>query len=227
MLEFSDTTASARHPFIGLRPFRIDDARFFFGREEQIEALTQLIETRRLVSVIGSSGSGKSSLVHAGLPPRLAAAGWCWVEMRPGDSPIRNLAEALAKLNKSSGSGRLTPLEQARADRIELVIQQSSLALRDALPLLPDRSDRLMIVVDQFEEIFRFADLRAQRALDPRRAAEKRDEATLFIQLLLNAVEDELPIEIVLTMRSDFIGECARFHGLSEAVTTTQTWCPH
>ena len=226
--------ASARRPFVGLRPFAFEDARFYFGREEQIEALSQLLLTSQLISVVGSSGSGKSSLVRAGLLPQLSAdpilasETWTWVEMRPGDAPIRNLASALARPNQTEGQSPHDVLAEAAADRIELRLLESSFGIRDSLDLLDDKPRRqLVVLVDQFEEIFRFADLREQHSLDPLQAAEQRDEATLFVQLLLAATSDPgCPCRIILTMRSDFIGECARFHGLSEAVTASQYLVP-
>src|SRR5580704_5825704 len=98
--------ASAQRPFIGLRPFTFADAPFFFGREAQIDALEHRLLNGQMISVVGSSGSGKSSLVRAGLLYRLAATplygdeNWDWVWLRPGEAPIRNLAEALARLRR-------------------------------------------------------------------------------------------------------------------------------
>jgi len=243
----TDVYASARRPFVGLRSFGSRDSGFYFGRTEQIDRLQQMLLTSQLISVIGSSGSGKSSLVRAGLLPRLhdnplfAGQDWTWVSMRPGDAPVRNLADALARRNDSPDLLHDYDLLRGRADRIELLLFESSFGIRDALNLdapPPDETGAqawqqgaaprpLVILVDQFEEIFRFADLREQRGLDPRQAAAHRDEATLFVQLLLAAVEDlDCPCRVILTMRSDFIGECARFHGLSEAVTASQYLVP-
>src|SRR5690349_15612092 len=104
--------ASASHPFIGLRPFGLEDREFFFGRDRQVESLQQQLVTSRLISVIGSSGTGKSSLIRAGLLPRLHAEplagppGWDWIETRPGSSPIRNLAEALSQPNQTNRGGK-------------------------------------------------------------------------------------------------------------------------
>jgi len=233
MLNFADAAASNIHPFIGLRPFRIEDAPFFFGREQQIAKLLHLVHSGSLISVIGSSGSGKSSLVRAGLLPALMATdtgstSWDWVEMRPGESPVRNLADALARPNEAAGAAAFDPLAESRADRIEVMLRSSSFGIGEALKGARGRDPgRLLIVVDQFEEIFRFADLRARRNANPTRASELRDEATFFVRLLLTAAaDDNFPGAIVLTMRSDFIGDCARFHGLSEAVTKTQYLVP-
>jgi WD40 repeat protein len=223
--------ASRQRPFVGLRPFTDLDRGFFFGREDQVDALESLLARSPLVSVIGSSGSGKSSLIRAGLLPRLERSpfgSWIWVETRPGETPIRNLAEALARPNQSAEIEREDPIAAALTDRIELSLRDSTFGVRDSLQYVP-RSDEagVVILIDQFEEIFRFADLRTQQTRDSVRASEQRDEATLFVQLLLGAIGDpNFEGRIVLTMRSDFIGDCARFAGLSEAVTESQYLVP-
>src|SRR5258708_2031568 len=98
--------ASAEHPFPGLRPFAYQDHKYFFGREDHFYALYRLIDDSRFIAVVGSSGSGKSSLVGAGLLPLLDAetteAGgykWLWREMRPGDAPLQRLTSLLASLS--------------------------------------------------------------------------------------------------------------------------------
>jgi len=231
MRHASGGEASDERPFIGLRPFAYEDAAFFFGRDQQIAALQALLATHRLVSVVGSSGSGKSSLVRAGLLPRLGVprgGGRAWIELRPGEAPIRHLAEALAGHGATARPAADDDLAEARADRIEMLLLESSFGIREALPLMPDRGAQApVILVDQFEEIFRFTDLRRLRQEDPTLAAEQRDEAARFVQLLLTAVEDpDCPVSIILTMRSDFIGDCARFYGLSEAVSRSQYLVP-
>ncbi|WP_322059956.1 WD40 repeat domain-containing protein [Paraburkholderia sp. J63] len=233
MLNFADAAASNIHPFIGLRPFRIEDAAFFFGRERQIATLLHLVRSGALVSVVGSSGSGKSSLVRAGLLPALTPGEtretlWDWVDMRPGESPVRNLAEALARPNVGAGAATSDALAESKADRIEIMLRSSSFGIGEVLASTYVRNrTRLLIVIDQFEEIFRYANLRTRHNINPTRASELRDEATFFVQLLLAAAaDDQFSGAIVLTMRSDFIGDCARFQGLSEAVTKTQYLVP-
>ena len=219
--------ASPMRPFIGLRPFDYQDREFFFGRGEGLDALEPLISGNRFVTIVGSSGSGKSSLIRAGLRPRLEIAGdqdWKWVEMHPGEEPIRELARGLASL-EDAGRG----LAEAWTDRLELLMRRSSFGIAEGLSLFPapNKGERLLLLVDQFEELFRFADLRAERNHDSATAAEHRDEATAFVRLLLTAANSlELPIHVVVTMRSDFIGDCSRFHGLPEAVTRSQFLVP-
>src|SRR5215831_19412351 len=91
------------NPFPGLRPFREDEQRLFFGREAQVDRMVDKLAATRFLAVVGTSGSGKSSLVNCGLRPALyrglmpsAGTAWCMVQFRPGGNPIRALACALA-----------------------------------------------------------------------------------------------------------------------------------
>src|SRR3954447_13564361 len=89
-------------PYPGLRPVRADEAVVFFGRDEQVDQLLERLGRQRFLAVVGTSGCGKSSLVHAGLIPALGSgfmgsvgARWAVARMRPGDRPLLRLAEAL------------------------------------------------------------------------------------------------------------------------------------
>ena len=216
-------------PFIGLRAFRYGDRKYFFGRDDELDVLELQVQHKRFVAVVGRSGCGKSSLISAGLRPRLARfqdRPWNWIEMHPADAPVRNLALALADLTGESGG-----LLPAWADRFERVLTRSSSGIAEALALLPALQEtggsRVLLFVDHFEELLRFANLESERSLDPATLAERRDEATAFIRLLLAATKSpDVPIHVVVTMRSDFIGDCARFNGLPEAVSRSQFLVP-
>ena len=226
------TRLSDDQPFPGLRPFFFGDRAFFFGRERQAFALYRLVENGRFIAVIGGSGSGKSSLVLAGLQGLLAdetadtgGPTWAFLDMRPGGAPITRLAGALSKL-----SAKDSPDETARRrDRIEWTLRQSSFSFESALAEAGGLSGRsLILVVDQFEELFRFG----LAGLGYRRGgveeARRRDEATQFVQILLDADRRRIEnVRVLITMRSDFIGDCAYFHGLSEAVSATQYLVPN
>src|ERR1700679_3332641 len=221
------TRLSNERPFPGLRPFGFADRGFFFGRERQAFALYRLVENGRFIAVIGGSGSGKSSLVLAGLQGLLAdetadsgGPSWAFLDMRPGGAPITRLAGALSKL-----SGKDSPDATARRrDGIEWTLRQSSFSFESALAEAGGLGGRsLILVVDQFEELFRFG----LAGLGYRRGgveeARRRDEASQFVQILLDADRRRIPnVRVLITMRSDFIGDCANFHGLSEAVSATQ-----
>src|SRR6185369_17423623 len=92
-----------QHPFPGLRPFETDEDLLFFGRDDQSDEILKRLRCNRFVAVVGTSGSGKSSLIKAGLLPSLhggfmvkAGSRWRIAVFRPGDHPVHNLAVALS-----------------------------------------------------------------------------------------------------------------------------------
>src|SRR5437762_2480226 len=92
------------NPFIGLRPFDSTEGLLFFGRDEQTIELMQQLHHSHFLAVVGSSGCGKSSLIRAGLVPKLkggflvvSPSKWRFATMKPGKSPLLNLAAALLK----------------------------------------------------------------------------------------------------------------------------------
>lgn len=212
------------NPFPGLRPFEPDEDYLFFGREKQIDELQRRLRGHRFLSVVGSSGSGKSSLVRSGLIPALqagfmASAGSSWriVMFRPGENPIGQLASAL---DAPDALGAGDALAATNRILIEATLYRGTLGLADAVrqARIP-RHDNVLIVVDQFEELFRF---RRSRLI-----GNARDEALAFVKLLLEAArQHEMPIYVVITMRSDFIGECMEYPGLAEAINSGQYLIP-
>lgn len=211
------------NPYVGLRPFAEADSRYFFGRDGQVDPMIDLLGAHRFLGVVGVSGSGKSSLVRAGLLPAMHAGSlptgqrrWAVVDMKPRNQPIRNLAEALAlsPVLESAAEGL-----GSRADFAEAALRNSSGGLADLVgqALAGERREdfSLLVLVDQFEEIFRFARLTSG------------DEADQLIRLLLAAADQhEVPIYVCLTMRSDFLGDCARFRGLPEHLNRSQFIIP-
>src|SRR5262245_6498231 len=146
------------NPFPGLRPFEQHESALFFGRDEQCDDLLARLARRRLVAVLGMSGSGKSSLVRAGLLPALArgyipSAGSAWhvAVFRPGSDPLSNLTRALATTRGSDGAASDERLEQIRN-----LLESSSLGLVAAARAIAPKGESVLVVADQFEEIFRF-----------------------------------------------------------------------
>jgi len=204
------------NPFPGLRPFEPEEDHLFFGREAETDELLRRLRTTRFLQVVGASGSGKSSLVRSGLIPALhsgfmaqASSSWRVCILRPGSDPIGNLADSLNSPGVLNVEGEL-----ANTNRVllEATLRRSTLGLVNAVRQAHIPSDEnLLVVVDQFEELFRF---RASKLVE-----NSRDEAVAFFKLLLEAAaQSDVPIYIVLTMRADFIGECMDFPGLPEAV---------
>jgi WD40 repeat protein/predicted chitinase/energy-coupling factor transporter ATP-binding protein EcfA2 len=213
------------NPFPGLRPFEMDENFLFFGRDGQSEEVLNRLRASRFVAVVGTSGSGKSSLVRAGLLPALysghmtsAGSSWRIAIFRPGNNPIGNLAQALDAPDvfgvAETGNADL------RLTNTETTLRRSSLGLIEIVSqarMAPQ--ENLLIVADQFEELFRFK--RTSTSDHP------EDEAAAFVRLLLESTRQrELPIYIILTMRSDFLGEAAQFWGLPEAINEGQYLIP-
>ena len=221
--------AASQNPFPGLRPFREDEERFFFGRESQVDAMVNKLSATCFLAVVGTSGSGKSSLVNCGLRPALhrglmASAGPAWriAKFRPGVNPIRSLAEALAAEGVLySGYKQDIPIEEI----IETYLHGSRKGVVETFrkARLPEGTN-LLIVADQFEELFRYGKLRTHDGKD---AYAMSENAIAFVDLLLEArFEPGCPIYVVITLRSDFLGDCSQFYGLPEAMNDGQYLVP-
>jgi hypothetical protein len=215
------------HPFPGLRPFKTEEQYLFFGREGQSEEVISRLRKRRFLALIGTSGSGKSSLIRAGLLPYLyggfmaeAGSRWRVATLRPGTDPIGRLARALNDRQVLGFNNPETEDVVRNEMLLEVTLRRSGLGLIEAVKLarLPEQ-ENLIIVVDQLEELFRFE----KAALSFR----EQDDAAAFIKLLLEATHQSIfPIYVVVAIRSDFIGDCARFRKLPEAVTSSPYLIP-
>jgi hypothetical protein len=212
------------NPYPGLRAFEPDEAELFFGRERETDELRRRLRATRFLAVVGSSGSGKSSLVRCGLIPSLhggfmagTGSGWRVAITRPGTDPIGALADAL---DRPEVLGVDAAHPHTRRTVLEVTLRDSSLGLAEAVrqAQLP-AGDNLLLVVDQFEELFRFRRSRAARA--------GGDDAAAYVRLLIEASRQEpLPIFVAITMRSEFIGECLTFDRLPEAINAGQYLIP-
>lgn len=210
-------------PYPGLRPFAPDESEIFFGRERQTDALLAKLRHRHFLAVVGSSGCGKSSLVRAGMMSALAAgfmvdAGpdWRMASMRPGHEPFRRLARALLQPEA------LGPERKGDAEAlVHAELRRGRRGLLDVLDdtPLPARTN-LLLLVDQFEEIFRF-----REQVNP-------DEADAFVGMLIGTVSgvmqspERYRVYVAITMRSDFLGDCATFAAFPELVTEGQFLTP-
>jgi WD40 repeat protein/class 3 adenylate cyclase len=187
-----------RNPYKGLRAFAEGDADDFFGREALTEHLVERLAETRFLAVVGPSGSGKSSVVRAGLVPRLrqgalpGSEGWHVVEMFPGAYPLEELEAALLRTADTAPAGLLEQLEQDERG-----------LLRAVKRLLADDESELVLVVDQLEEVFTLVEDEARR--------------TQFLALLERAVGDpHARLRVVVTLRADFYDRPLLYSGFAE-----------
>ncbi|HTU56142.1 MAG TPA: hypothetical protein VMF62_19415 [Acetobacteraceae bacterium] len=208
-----------RLPYPGLRSFRKDESDLFFGRESCVDQMVDRLAAARFLAVLGPSGGGKSSLVRTGLLDALelgamASAGsrWLIADFRPGRQPLDNLAHALLALAPGAGAA-LSEQEFVRYLRRG----PRSVVAWCREGNLPAGAN-LLILVDQFEELFRYADYAgrddAQAFLAP-----LREDAESFAALLIESARSrETHIYVVITMRSEYLGACALFPDLAEEI---------
>jgi energy-coupling factor transporter ATP-binding protein EcfA2 len=197
-------------PYRGLDAFREEDSAFFFGRgsadepESPVGQLVRKVREHPFVMVVGRSGSGKSSLVNAGLAPALRRARdrfWNVLSLRPGPEPLRTLAAAFNPRADGEGSAQYAAkigreAEQLRTGDPELL----SHMIRQELDQAEGKPDRLLLYIDQWEELYAQA---PSPSLDKERAARHSADVARFIDLLLNATQSA-PVAVVATMRADF-----------------------
>ncbi|WP_211178464.1 nSTAND1 domain-containing NTPase [Brasilonema octagenarum] len=240
-------------PYRGLFAFREEDAQFFFGRETFTDMLVDAVQNQPLVAVIGSSGSGKSSVVFAGLVKRLRDAGnWHIVDFRPGSRPLFNLATALvdqqeycfdraylekagerlagSRGEKEQGSGKrsypvgnrpqgnsqkesqITEPVLSRTERLREIrnlasdLEQYENGLRDVVDdiLKLDPSQRLLLVADQFEELYTLC--------------RDTGERQTFLDRLLEAIYNCRNFTFVITLRADFLGQALSYRPFADAL---------
>src|ERR687892_563205 len=192
----------ARNPYKGLRPFVEADAADFFGRDRLVDELITRIgepeDGARFLAVVGPSGSGKSSLVRAGLVPALrrgavpGSDGWYVVELHPGAHPFEELAAALTRIAVTPLTGLVERLQQ---DGVGL--------FRVAADILPTPPAQLLVVIDQFEEVFTLV--------------EDEDQRARFLSALAIAATDPRSrVRVVVTLRADLYDRPLSHPGIAE-----------
>lgn len=190
----------SRNPYKGLRAFQEADAADFFGRQAAVDRLVEAVHHHRLVAVVGPSGSGKSSVVRAGLVPRLRAGAlpgshdWLVAEMFPGSYPFEELEAALLRV-----------AVERPPDLLGDLLADDHGMLRVTKQILPDSDSELLLVIDQFEELFSLTT-----------DVELRQ---LFLAGLVALADDGRGrVRIVLTMRADFFDRPLEHHAFGELV---------
>jgi WD40 repeat protein/DNA-binding winged helix-turn-helix (wHTH) protein len=175
-----------RSPYPGLAAFTEEDAEFFFGREVEVERMWRKLTSRRLLAVIGPSGVGKSSFLRAGVIPA-RPAGWGALVCHPGDAPLAALARALVPEFRNDTEA-ITQLVGLR-DGNEIV---------GVVTRWRARHEQILLVVDQFEELFTLA---------------PAEEQQRFADVLRRLVDDA-DVHVLLVLRDDFLYQCQELEPL-------------
>jgi len=199
-----------RLPYPGLRSFRRDESDLFFGREGCVDQMVDRLAATRFLGVLGPSGSGKSSLVITGLLDALeiglcarAGSRWRIACMRPENRPVENLARGLlSSADEESPNSNLD---------VELLASYLRRGPRSIVEWCTDGNldadTNLLVLVDQFEELFRYSDYAG------------REEAEAFVALLSeSAGSADAAVYVTITMRSEYLGACALLPGLADRI---------
>ena len=208
------------NPYKGLEPFAVKDFLYFFGREAMTARLLAAVDEQPLVALIGASGSGKSSVLQAGLAARLATPlrrfeeateskretkTWSIASLLPGPTPLLALADSLANCGYSAPQ-HSSLLDLLRHNEISLAGVAAALARSDMSASSGTAVQRLLFIVDQFEEVFTLChDVQARSS---------------FLRFLLAApaTDDLRLVTVVLGMRADFLGQALQHREFADAL---------
>jgi len=227
-------------PYTGLRSFTEEESLYFKGREDDIDQATAQLQKNKFLMLTGASGDGKSSLIYAGIIPN-ARAGflksaytqWCVADFRPERTPFQNLARSVSRqldipdvqiveAELQHGFSALVDLYKNSKRYVDTNSRDWQLSDEKGRAALKRQAANLIVLVDQFEEFF--TNPENYQHGHPSR------ESGLVLNLLLEtariALEEDLPLYVVFTMRSDYIGQCAAFRGLPEYLGFSQYFVP-
>ena len=227
-------------PYPGLRPFNEEESIFFKGRDEHITQIVHQLEKKKFLMITGASGDGKSSLVYAGVIPQARAGffkakfnNWVVADFRPERTPLQNLASSLSNaLNLHDKTHTEKELSYGFSALVDLY-QSSSFWVDQGTPEFTGLGEtekkkrkrkgaNLLILVDQFEEFF----TNAENYAHGKPSSESQAVINVLLETAKIALDKDIPIYIVCTMRSDYIGQCASFRNLPEYIGFSQFFVP-
>ena len=227
-------------PYPGLRPFNEEESLFFKGRQEHVGQIISRLSEHKFLMVTGASGDGKSSLVYAGVIPQARAGffkakhnNWVVADFRPERAPLKNMAEALGRAldmpNKEAieselqyGFSALLDVYQASTRHLDTHDAEYTTLDDKTKKIKRLRAANLLVIVDQFEEFFTNRENFAEGKCSP----EAQTAVNILLETARLAQQRDIPIYIICTMRSDFVGQCAAFRGLPEYIGMAQFFLP-
>jgi energy-coupling factor transporter ATP-binding protein EcfA2 len=224
-------------PYTGLRSFTEEESLYFKGRDLQVDQITALLEKNKFLMVTGASGEGKSSLIFAGLIPNARAGffkakytNWVVADFRPERSPVRNMSLALAEKFDRKPEIMETELRRGFSSLVDLYTNSEFFVDENELTHLSEgeqkdkkrKAANLMVLVDQFEEFF----TNPENFFNEAPSQDSQIVVNLILETARIAIKRNLPVYIVCTMRSDYIGQCSAFRGLPEYIGFSQFFVP-
>lgn len=227
-------------PYRGLEFFDVQHAGLFFGRDDLVDWLLSCLRgtqskdgPTRFLAILGASGSGKSSLARAGLLNALSkgalrdSAAWPQAICRPGSRPLESLVKALASVKDFNlGQGSYADVYSQAIAALRRSPDSLHLSVLGGLRALPS-AQRLVLLVDQFEELFTLAanpeNVAAAAPPGPDRQQQEAERQAFIDNLLHAATVEDGPVLVILTMRADFCGKCARYPSLADAIASHQS----
>ena len=229
MMERSSGIQTSQMPYPGLRSFQRAEFDIFFGRDDHVSDMLEKLSENQFLCVTGPSGCGKSSLARTGLFNALEAgflpgrgSDWIFCDLHPETDPLDRLCAALGKaiIIGESGRGSREPKKEEADEIAELNnlflnhIEDRSSDLCEAVEKVTAVRDRpIVILIDQFEEIFRYAQ-------------DDPNAASRFVDVLLKTSAARRNIYVVITIRTDELAKCARYSGLTNAINQSQFLTP-
>jgi WD40 repeat protein len=210
-------------PFPGLRPFRYSETCLYYGQDQITQRILNQIIDHRFVAILGGAGVGKTSFLNCGLKPYINSGivgstmvKWHVIHSRPSNNPIMHLAEAVNAMELGNAS---------EPDKLQIqisynVIKRGKSGLIELLKQInPSKEDRYLIIVDQFEDIFRFKNNRSESGI--------ADDAFEYVSLLMHAITQcEIPVYLAVVVRSDFADDCLMFPYFSNLINRSNVLIP-
>jgi hypothetical protein len=210
---------------VGLRPYQKEEADIFYGREKEVEGLLQILQKDKLVTLIGAPGTGKSSLINAGLIPRLekgflAQAGkqWAVCKFRPGISPMENLAYSLTSEGSLTLDGKANT--EDFSEYMHTLKDLASLGMVEIFNKSQINGKKnLLIVIDQLEDLFTF-----ERFFD----SDQSEQDDLLFDMVARTVKiKDTAIYFALVIQSDYLSHLSQYAKLQEMISKSQYAIPN
>lgn len=212
-------------PYPGLRPFTEEESIFFKGRDLHIRQIVKMLEQNKMAFITGASGDGKSSIVYAGVIPYIRAGfstaeynSWVFCDFKPQRNPLESLAHSLAKQLKVPFDEVLDELECGFSGLIN-IYKKSGFYAADGDN---NRGKNLLIVADQFEEVFTMN----ENFHNGIPSNEAYTAVNILLETIRLSISEQLPVYVIFTMRSDYISQCTVFRDLPEFIAYSQFFVP-